>query len=113
MIIEILFILTWGIGDIFSTWVFLKNGKKEGNPIVKYCLNKFGFISLIIIKIVAISIILYLPFDNYNEKIFFLSVGTVFGIIVTISNLRGEEIILKNLYRKYCGNYNIISDAVN
>lgn len=54
----IMLIILSSIGDLITTNLFLKNNLlEEGNSFVKWSFNKFGFGSLILIKLICIPLI--------------------------------------------------------
>lgn len=79
------------IGDLLTTYLMISTGYgQEGNPFVAYCLQKFGFISLILLKISTIFLI-YFTYPHITVKknlwIFTKSFITFVGIFVCASNL--------------------------
>lgn len=62
MFLQLLGILTYGIGDLWTTKIFLNKGLKEGNPFMAFILKISGFKGMIISKIIIISLVLiYYP----------------------------------------------------
>ena len=81
MILEILAILFYGIGDLWTTKIGMDMKMKEHNPFVRTIFKKIGFAGFIIFKSVIISTgILYLPTLTW-----FMAVS---GIGITVWNIR-------------------------
>lgn len=82
MLPEILFILGYGFGDTITTYqIYNYNNLYEANPITRLIINHFGFIGIVIIKILFISYVLIRPID-----ITAIWLMATFGFIVTIWN---------------------------
>jgi hypothetical protein len=89
MIPEILAILFYGLGDLYTTNHMKKIGErknskykfKEFNPIMKIVLNIFGFNGMILAKIIILTIVLlFYPADIW--------ITIIIGIIATLWNIR-------------------------
>ncbi|NJD53942.1 MAG: hypothetical protein FIB07_13870 [Candidatus Methanoperedens sp.] len=86
----ILFGLIFGLGDVLTTYYFLKRGSKEGNPIVRWILKKFGFSGLIVAKTIGI-LMTFLYVDN----IVLIRLAMIFGIGVCVYNLFPDKMSRK------------------
>ena len=80
MILEVLTILFYGIGDLYTTRIITSNPDgKELNPFMAILLKRFGFISLIILKAIIITIVII----NYNSILIYVA---GFGVCITAWN---------------------------
>ncbi|NJD54540.1 MAG: hypothetical protein FIB07_16975 [Candidatus Methanoperedens sp.] len=86
----ILFGLIFGLGDVLTTYYFIKRGGKERNPGVRWILKKFGFTGLIVGKIIAILMI-----SLYVDNISLIRLAIMLSIIVCIYNLFPEKMSRK------------------
>ena len=81
MILEILAILFYGIGDLWTTRIGMSMKLKEHNPLVRTIFKKTGFTGLVIAKSAIISMgIIYFPM-----LVWFMA---GFGILITIWNIK-------------------------
>ena|SRR3989338_6895510 len=72
--------------DAHSTWLFLKNGHREGNFLASWLFDKIGLIpSFILVKIPIAFLLLYLAYRNKNYKKPLLACVIVFGFVVIIN----------------------------
>jgi len=81
MFAEIALILTFGVGDTWTTWKGINLGIKEVNPLVAAIWKKSGVKGLIAAKTVLIA-----AFITYNQNELWVFAGV--GAIVTGWNLR-------------------------
>lgn len=81
MFLESLVIIIFGFGDLATTKIALDLGGHEKNPIMLFFLKRYGFVSLIIVKSIAI---LYIFYFAPKYKLFLIILGT----IVVASNIR-------------------------
>jgi hypothetical protein len=81
MIPEILAILFYGIGDLWTTKISINMGLKEQNPLVRTILKKTGFAGLIVFKGAIISMFIV----DFPTMLLVL-VG--FGLFCTAWNIR-------------------------
>lgn len=92
MIPEILFVLFYGVGDCATTKYLINNDARELNPLISLLINKWGFISVLMVKILAIVIVLVIA------DVEALWIAAIMGILFTIWNL-SQIIIHKIKYR--------------
>lgn len=92
-VVIVLLILS-SIGDLITTNLFLKtNILKEGNPFVEWAFNKFGFNSLILIKLSCVPIIFLISKIKKLYGAIFALPSVVIDTFATIHNT-----ILLNIY---------------
>lgn len=80
MISEILTILFYGIGDLWTTKIDLNMEMKEHNPLVRVIIKKTGFVGFIVIK----SAIIYI-FILYLSTVIWIM--ALCGIFITVFNI--------------------------
>jgi len=90
VLLELIFILFFGIGDYVTTKYIMMRGGKEVNPLVFVIIRRYGFRGLALIKILMIIIVIFV----YPEIL--LLFGTIVSIAVVSWNLYQ---CLKYVYR--------------
>lgn len=80
MLLELIFILFFGIGDYVTTKYIMMHGGKEVNPIVFIIIRRYGFRGLALIKILMMIIVIFV----YPEIL--LLFGTIISIAVVAWN---------------------------
>jgi uncharacterized membrane protein len=81
-----------GSMDLFTTWIGIREGFVEKNPIGKYSIESFGFPSLIIIKFSIIVFILviteYLLMDKWRYMPpILLSIVWIIAVLINLVNI--------------------------
>lgn len=80
----IIFWISVNILDVHSTYLFLKNGRREGNPIFAFLFKKIGFGRSMVIKAGLVLFTAYLVLINknyYSQPILAWSIVFVFIVI--------------------------------
>ena len=83
-------VLTFGIGDLATTTLFLNNGNTEGNLFARWLFNSFGFWGLVTLKIICfifLALFIYKCQEFPLTAIAVMVTITIFGVIATTHNL--------------------------
>ncbi len=82
MLLELIFILFFGIGDYVTTKYLMLRGGRELNPIVFVILRRWGYKGFALSKILLMILVIFV----YPSV--FLAWGTALSIFVVMWNLR-------------------------
>lgn len=99
--IKLLLILLIGLNifDTISTIILLQNGMTELNPLLRYLIEKYGLITIPLIKIPPLALLIYLRNVIYEVKYlkYLLIFAVLFYTVVMLStNLPLLIIVLLN-----------------
>lgn len=83
---QALFILTFGVGDLASTWYAIKRGAVEANPISRFFIKHTGFMGFTAVKAGYMGYVLLETPLNVLE-VFILPACIILGSVVTVSNI--------------------------
>jgi len=92
-------VLTFGVGDVLSTWYFLQRpGNVESNPVALGILNEFGYFGLVAWKAVVFGLFAGLYRVTPREVRVGVPIGlAVFGTLIiawnTVSSLLGIKLM--------------------